>query len=762
PPVKAPEKMLTLLALRLAALEKMASGIGTLAFLWATIVLLGGFAVTLSKSDLWFITLILVNESTRVFGRSRELEWQHHSTWYVSEIRSYSRRALAYSSTFVARRFKSMFQRNPTSPKGVPKRDRSPERKKFPMHGMHRRRTLSSSEVSFCPGAKWLTLSKNVSNVLYWIQLFSASACLILSTIKLARRDFGSYSRGELDKRNRNFALMVFYILAVAEALLFLMEKAYWEWNFSVERLLETAAEECELEDYGIVSVRRFFYDAYSKCIDGSVFDGLKMDMVSYAVELVGSRSPEERLMGVRILRKFSTSPRFSEDTLGILGVDLSVMERLLEMLNWTDPEEAEIRYSAAEILSELAGRMQNSQRMAGIPGAMVSISSLLHVRPSSGARYEVSEKILPMEDDASWELNHIGILILEKLAGDPDVCEKIGNAKGLLPTIVDFMQAGERLLTHRSPSTSHISTVKRALQVVKTLAGNCGVSGKRLRKDILEMVFVFGYIRDILRCGGKHPDMQTLAIGVLTNLAMEEEAAERVANTGGLLAELFTVFFDDGIPENAWCVRGAAGEAMSMLTLDNENVCRRICAMDLNGKLVEALEIPFLCVNAARILRNACISGGEDRHRHLHELTQALPIIFKAMTTSNDEKVKEAMMGAAAMVVELLPSEIVSEEVGTESVARVVSTVLEKYEFPSVKVPNIRRYAVELSVGMMTSATVEALDLMGLEEKLASVMKTTSELESFSVFCGTVGVCRHRMSMPSLVEAAMKKLLQE
>lgn len=77
----APEKRLTLFALRLAVLEKAASGLGTLGFVWATVVLLGGFAIKLDKVDFWLVTVILLIEGARIFSRSHELEWQHHSTW---------------------------------------------------------------------------------------------------------------------------------------------------------------------------------------------------------------------------------------------------------------------------------------------------------------------------------------------------------------------------------------------------------------------------------------------------------------------------------------------------------------------------------------------------------------------------------------------------------------------------------------------------------------------------------------------------------
>lgn len=109
--IRAPEKKLTLFALRLAVLEKSATGLGTLGFIWATVVLLGGFAITLDTTDFWFITVILLIEGTRIFSRSHELEWQHQATWSIADVGISSFRALRSSSNFLAAKFKSIFTR---------------------------------------------------------------------------------------------------------------------------------------------------------------------------------------------------------------------------------------------------------------------------------------------------------------------------------------------------------------------------------------------------------------------------------------------------------------------------------------------------------------------------------------------------------------------------------------------------------------------------------------------------------------------------
>lgn len=78
----APEKELIMCAIQLAVLEKVASGLGALGFVWATVVLLGGFAITLQWKDFGFVSVTLLIEGTRIFSRSHELELRHQSTWY--------------------------------------------------------------------------------------------------------------------------------------------------------------------------------------------------------------------------------------------------------------------------------------------------------------------------------------------------------------------------------------------------------------------------------------------------------------------------------------------------------------------------------------------------------------------------------------------------------------------------------------------------------------------------------------------------------
>lgn len=65
---KAPEKWLNGFIRAVALMERVGNALGTLAFTWATVVLLGGYAKDLgSEDDFWFATTIVYLEAARYF-----------------------------------------------------------------------------------------------------------------------------------------------------------------------------------------------------------------------------------------------------------------------------------------------------------------------------------------------------------------------------------------------------------------------------------------------------------------------------------------------------------------------------------------------------------------------------------------------------------------------------------------------------------------------------------------------------------------------
>ncbi|CAD6211272.1 unnamed protein product [Miscanthus lutarioriparius] len=770
-----PEKRLTLFALRLAVLEKAASGLGKLDFVWATVVLLGGFASTLCITDFWCVTVILVGEGARVISRSHELEWQHYATQT-----STAGGALRSSSRFFRHIMRAIVDPAAAAAGGGGGRDDDARARaalfQRQIVAFMRQRAWHAPDVSLLPYTGWVFVSRKIGRLLNWLQVLSALACVALSVMRLWKHDFGDPD----DSRNMRPALLLFYTLALVEALLFLFEKAYWTWKVSVCKLLHQVSDECELGAYGLVSLKRFFYDAYSRCIAGSIFDGIKMDLVTFAEELILSDFLDEQLIAVRILQQFANSERSASDTLRKVGTTPRSIERLVEMLNWKRPEEEEVRRCAAEIVSKLAGKRQNALRVSGIPGAIESVTSLLYTGrgpPVSGMHPQLPGAPADDKHGASpasrgydhLPFNLLGLLILKRLARDHDNCGKIGNARGLLAKVINFTQASPVLLRNPHVTDSQVSAVKRALKVVKMLVSTTGNTGKALRESVAENVFTVSNLRDILRYGQQHRELQKLATDVLTGLAMDDSGKEAIVATGGVVKLLLSMFFNSQETE----LGCEAGKALAMLALESEAGCAAILKRaDVMDQLVSALQDgDARRLNAARVLRNLCAYSGQQQRERLRVVTRALPAVLKATMVDRD-KILEVSVGLTTVICKFIDGEQFAAELRGAGVAderayvERLASILGQYRYPEIRVPRMRRFVVQQVIWLVTNSGgrgddgggyVELLTEVGMQRLLESIADTTSELECYHVFSGSVGISKHRKSFSDIVDSALE-----
>ncbi|CAN6289371.1 unnamed protein product [Urochloa humidicola] len=764
-----PEKQLTLLALRLAVLEKAASGLGKLGFVWATVVLLGGFVSSLTTTDFWCISVILVGEGARVFGRSHELEWQHNASAFTvgGLLRSSSRffrRVLHLPSAADGARTTAA-QVESKAAAAVAHQQQQQEQQ---------RRTWHAPDVSLLPYTGWVSASRNIGRLLNWLQVLSAFACVALSLMRLWERDFGDDGTPSSSSKNKRPALLLFYTLALLEASLFLLEKAYWVWKFSFRGILRQVSDDCHLGAHGPASLRRFFYDAYSRCVDGSIFDGVKMDLVTFAEDLVLSDFLDEQLMGVRILEQLA---RNTGDTLRKVGTSPRSVERLVEMLSWKRLDEEEVRRSAAEVVSKLAGKRHNALRLSAIPGAIESVASLLYTGRNA-APVSATQPQPPhaeQEERRGYGYDHLpfnlqGLRILKKLDRDHDNCGKIENARGLLARIVDFTRTpppASLIGNQQHASDSQVRAVKRALQVVRTLASTTGTTGEALRRGLASNVFAVSNLRGILRYGGQlHAELQKLAIGVLTALAMDDTGKEAITGTGELVTLLLSTFV--GADEE---LAREAGEALAMLALESEMGCAAILKRDdVLDRLVSALqeEGGARRLNSARVLRSLCAysRGSEHGERLRAATTRALPAAVGATMTESDDKVLEVCVGLTTQICGFVGGERFAAELrgaGVEARAYVerLAGILREHKYPEIKVPRMHRFVVQQAIWMVNcsrgDAYVELLREVGMEGLLESIADTTSELECYHVFSGSVGIGKHRESFCGIVDYALQ-----
>eukprot|EP00253_Pinus_taeda_P022341 PITA_22341 len=685
---------ITLFALKLAILEKLASCLGKLAFIWATVVVLGGFASTLQTVDFRFVTVILLTEGARIFIRSQEADWQREKVLIPSE-------------------------------------------------------TLT--DLIICRGNRPLPKL----TLLLWLQLLSASTCVSLSLYRLVTLHYGVDSCGNTN--NPQSALKMFYGLSFAQAFLFLIEKAYWQWRIVACNLLKEVNDDYGFDPSEIVTLKGFLYVTYSRCLDGFVFEGLKMRFLSHSVGLLQSSSQDGQLRGARVVSVLVKNNRFSEETLRVIGTMKDVVERLIEMLNFKGDQEREIRQAAAEIISELINKNRNCIRVTAIAGSMESIASLLFS----------TEDSCP----ADFKPVSMGLTIIKKLAEDRSSCAKIGISRGLLPKII--------ALTDVKPNAPETETAELALQLVEKLARTTGSAGQDLRKRIREIVFTISNLRGVLQYPELNSHLRILAINTLTSLAREQEGRESIGSTGGVLDNLFSLFFREIDTEE---LVKKAGEALRFLSLENAHNCEIMMSIKLDGHpnlisgLISVLNDSVRSIHVARILRDLLAHAKADciEFREISALaTQVLKVVTEinySCSQSEEHSCEplEAAIGLAAQFFNFMTKSnrhFEFEESSGVSTTWLIDKIVEVFQnhpYPLKIVPNIRRYNIELLIALMEKDKAALEPKSSLVKALEKVMMTTSDWECYNAFSGSVGLSRHHRSIRSLAGSALRLLHRE
>ncbi|KAM0014438.1 hypothetical protein Hdeb2414_s0014g00426271 [Helianthus debilis subsp. tardiflorus] len=139
------------------------------------------------------------------------------------------------------------------------------------------------------------------------------------------------------------------------------------------------------------------------------------------------------------------------------------------------------------------------------------------------------------------------------------------------------------------------------------------------------------------------------------------------------------------------------------------------------------------------------------------------MQVLGEIMITT-EIKLQEVMVGLAAHMFKFMTYEetnamFKNSKIHDEELASTLVQILRKYRNPNTKTPRIRRYVIELAIWMMKDniKNIQAFKNFGMMEELEGVTETTSELESFNIFSGAIGLSRYKISIHSLVETATK-----
>lgn len=125
--------------------------------------------------------------------------------------------------------------------------------------------------------------------------------------------------------------------------------------------------------------------------------------------------------------------------------------------------------------------------------------------------------------------------------------------------------------------------------------------------------------------------------------------------------------------------------------------------------------------------------------------------------------KQQEVMTGLALHVFQYMKHEdfnimLKNEGRSEDDLAAALVKILQEYPIPSIIVPRIRRFAIELVIWMMKKSkeNIDTFKERNIGKILAGVIKTTTDVENFHLFSGTVGISRHVNSVHILADEAI------
>uniref|UniRef100_M8C3Q9 Uncharacterized protein n=1 Tax=Aegilops tauschii TaxID=37682 RepID=M8C3Q9_AEGTA len=666
----------------IALLERVGNALGTLAFIWGTVVVLGGFATFLGQ-DFWVATVIVFLEGFRTFSRQ-----------------SSSDDRLLFKTTG-----------------GI---------------------KLKRMELGTNSGSLYY-VNAVIMTATYKLHSPWRLARIMISSVWLFWNEIEIY---DTENENVKLAVKILYIMVMCQGILYILACILESLSFLLRRSL---ALECGLVDKsGMRSIDLYYEQAYDTFLQESVFDTTnKMSLVTFAVDFLNPKSSRDnKSAAVRILDSFmqrwnKTYDICNTKLISLITTSPKAVTTLINMLGWTVTEDADIRLFAAKVTAHLAPHVQ----IIRIPGTMQMVSSLLDAQDgilvqivdgnggnadddqqvSNGASSRtvngnasdiedrqqmghgssnspldieggnmpavqasstpatqnnsegcsVMERIcrflgyvqklwsIPQEDTKDEDsLPALGMNILEGLAHDLHNCEEISRTTELLPKIIGFISYIP------GPTTSHQEEIATSsLKLVGKLASVKGEIGIKLRRQLSDNPFLIGNLAEILEDEGNssYLEQSKLAMYIITNIAMDKKTRQEIGMVQVIIDRLVQKFIGEEELSNP--LRAEAGQALAMLAIESPNNCSAMLykTSELIGDLANKLQRGVHVYQAASLLQSLCKNSRQLVLSHQCSDDRLLSTMTVVLGRIKDAEGKqmEALIGLASQICSVMSERI-------------------------------------------------------------------------------------------------------
>ncbi|CAD6266811.1 unnamed protein product [Miscanthus lutarioriparius] len=456
-----PELLLNRLLVAEVFLQMLALGLGTIALVWATVVLLGGFSSALMTMDFWFVTAIVFVETARIVGYNSAPE----AKFFVDVPAAFLRRKTLQVGSATA--------------------------------GFVGLITMGPALVAVTP-------------------IFAASACMTLSIWRL-QISIGShgYAGSNAPSGNGNLlpALILFYALVLTQGALFLMWLVVaMSRSAQAENLYFTGEEKK-------ITTDRYIARTLDICVEKGVVSTMNRTLVTFAEELLQSEQDNDHEDAVLVLHNVIKREERRDGATKQICSSEQLVCRLIRLLSSKSPYKLDTRIHAAEIVKDISKNLY----LANIPGAANSLSSLLDARfmtKAAQTSHNTGEIVVSIKRDMSSLIVH-SLQILCKLAEDPGNCTEMYNTKDLVSKIIASLTHGLHVAVVNNNEDATVEIVRESLGVLAKLTSGTGESSTELCWYLLDnSTTVVGHMLFILR-NSSHTDLKIQAVKMLTSLTL-------------------------------------------------------------------------------------------------------------------------------------------------------------------------------------------------------------------------------------------------
>uniref|UniRef100_A0A0E0ANL7 Uncharacterized protein n=1 Tax=Oryza glumipatula TaxID=40148 RepID=A0A0E0ANL7_9ORYZ len=361
-----------------------------------------------------------------------------------------------------------------------------------------------------------------------------------------------------------------------------------------------------------------------------------------------------------------------------------------------------------------------------------------------------------------------LGMSILDNLAScDQNNCVEIDRVTDLIPKIIGFTSFR---FVMKNNGAQQMVLAKSSLKVLQRLTSIGGEIGIALRYKISKHPFLLRNLAEILGDNSSDQELSKLVAGILRNLAIDRDTRQEIGHMQVLITRLMKAFLnlDRTSSTNVDCLLPkVAGQALAMLAMDNVHNCLvMLNEPEFTNKLKNMILIhdEKYTYAAASLLCSMCQHAqAKLTESDLKELCHTLREVLERIMNVEGAEL-EILIGLCAQICKVILKNLSKNwRIKKRFMKRLVDALNANMN-PGGHCSGIRRVIIELSIYMMecNSHYANCFNELRMMEALSMVEEMPSRAENYRIFLGDVGFMEYSIPFIALVDRAKELMGQQ